>query len=39
MNNRTDHVKKQVWATMPGQKKSDSRVAEEVADQPAKLKL
>ena len=39
MNNRTDYVKKQGWATMPGEKEPDSRVAGEVADLLAKLKL
>ena len=39
MNNRTDYVKKQVWATMPGEKEPDNRVADEVADLLAKLKL
>ena len=39
MNNRTDYVKKQGWATMPGEKKPDSSVAEEVADRLVKLKL
>jgi hypothetical protein len=39
MNNRTDYVKKQVWATMPGEKQPDSRVADEVADLLAKLTL
>jgi len=37
MNNRTDYVKTQGWATMPGEKEPDSRVAEEVADLLAKL--
>jgi len=39
MNNRTDYVKKQGWATIPGEKEPDSRVAGEVADLFAKLKL
>jgi len=39
MNNRTDYVKKQGWATMPGEKEPDGRVAGEVADLLAKLKL
>ena len=39
MNNRTDYVKKQVWAIMPGEKEPDSRVADEVADLLSKLKL
>jgi hypothetical protein len=39
MNNRTDYVKKQGWATMPGEKEPDSRVAGEVADLLTKLKL
>ena len=39
MNNQTDYVKKQGWATMPGEKEPDNRVAGEVADRLAKLKL
>jgi hypothetical protein len=39
MNNRNDYVKKQGWATMPGEKEPDRRVAGEVADLLAKLKL
>ena len=39
MNNRTDYVKKQGWATMPGAKGPDSRVAEEVAERLGKLNL
>ena len=39
MNNQTDYVKKQGWATMPGEKEPDSWVAEEVADLLSKLKL
>jgi hypothetical protein len=39
LNNRTDYVKKQGWATMPGEKEPDIRVAGEVADLLAKLKL
>jgi hypothetical protein len=39
LNNRTDYVKKQGWATMPGEKEADIRVAGEVADLLAKLKL
>ena len=39
MNNRTDYVIKQGWATMPGEKEPDSRVAREVADLLAELKL
>ena len=31
MNNRTDYVKKQGWATMPGEKEPDSKVADECA--------
>jgi hypothetical protein len=31
MNNRSDYVKKQGWATMPGEKEPDSRVADECA--------
>lgn len=30
-NNRTDFVEKQGWATMPGEKTPDSKVAEECA--------
>ena len=29
---RGDHVKKQGWATMPGEKEADSKVAEKCAD-------
>ncbi len=29
---RGDHVKKQGWATMPGEKEGDSKVAEKCAD-------
>jgi hypothetical protein len=39
LNNRTDYVKKQGWATMPGEKEPDGRVAGEVADLLAKLTL
>ena len=39
MNNRTDYVKKQGWATMPGEKEPDSSVAGEVADLLVRLKL
>ena len=39
MNNRTDYVKEQGWATMPGEKGPDSRVAGEVANLLAKLEL
>ena len=39
MNNRTDYVKKQGWATMPGEKEPDGRVAEEAADLLVKIKL
>jgi hypothetical protein len=39
MNNRTDYVKKQGWATMPGEKEPDGSVAEEVADLLVKIKL
>jgi hypothetical protein len=39
MNNRTDYVKKQGWATMPGEKEPDNRIAGQVADLLAKLKL
>jgi hypothetical protein len=38
-NNRRDYVQKQGWATMPGEKKPDGQVADEVADLLAKLKL
>ena len=31
IDNRTDYVKKQGWATMPGENKPDSRVADECA--------
>jgi len=31
MNNRTDYVQKQGWATMPGEKDSDREIAQEVA--------
>ena len=31
MNNRTDYVKTQGWATMPGEKEPDSQVADECA--------
>ena len=31
MNNRTDYVKKQGWATMPGETESDYNVADECA--------
>ncbi|MFC1866893.1 hypothetical protein ACFL0H_01985 [Thermodesulfobacteriota bacterium] len=31
MNNRTDYVKKQGWATMPGEKEPDSLIADECA--------
>jgi hypothetical protein len=30
-NNRSDYVQKQGWATMPGEKKPDGQVADEVA--------
>jgi len=39
MNNRTDYVKTQGWATMPGEKEPNSRVAEEVAERLDKLNL
>jgi hypothetical protein len=39
LNNRTDYVKKQGWATMPGAKDPDSSVAEEVAERLGKLNL
>lgn len=38
MNNRAAYVKKQGWATMPGEKEPDSRVAGEVADLLVNLK-
>ncbi|MFQ5849356.1 MAG: hypothetical protein ACE5JU_02060 [Candidatus Binatia bacterium] len=34
---RTDYVEKQGWATMPGEKKPDSKVADECADQIMKI--
>ena len=39
MNNQTDYVKTQGWATMPGEKEPNSRVAEEVAERLGKLNL
>ncbi len=36
--NRSDYVKKQGWATMPGEKEPDSRVAEECAERIMQLK-
>jgi len=39
MNNRSDYVKKQGWATMPGEKKPDSQVADECARRLAELKI
>ena len=30
-NNRSDYVQKQGWATMPGEKEPDGRIADEVA--------
>ena len=39
LNNRTDYVKKQGWATMPGENKPDSRVADEVARRLMALKM
>jgi hypothetical protein len=39
MNNKTDHVKKQGWVTMPGEKEPDSKVTGEVANLVVKLKL
>jgi len=30
-NNRSDYVQKQGWATMPGEKKPDGQIADEVA--------
>lgn len=32
MNNRSDYVKKQGWATMPSEKEPDSKVADECAE-------
>ena len=39
MNNRSDYVAKQAWAIMPGEKKPDSRVADECAERLMELKL
>lgn len=39
MNNRGDYVKKQGWATMPGEKEPDGKVAGEAAELLVKLKL
>jgi hypothetical protein len=39
MNNRTDYVKTHGWATMPGEKEPNSRVAEEIAERLGKLNL
>jgi hypothetical protein len=39
MNNRSDYVEKQGWATMPGEKEPDSRVADECAERLVKLEL
>ena len=38
-NNRSDYVEKQGWATMPGEKKPDEKVADEVARRLADLKM
>ena len=38
-NNRSDYVQKQGWATMPGEKKPDSRVADECAERLLEIKL
>ena len=37
MNHRPDQVENQGWATMPGEKERDSRVAEEVVERLGKL--
>ena len=37
MNNRSDYIKKQGWATMPGEKEPDSKVADECAIRLAEL--
>lgn len=39
IDNRGEYVKKQGWATMPGEKEPDGRVAGEAAERLAKLKL
>jgi len=38
-NNRSDYVQKQGWATMPGEKEPDVRVADEVARRLIDLKM
>ena len=38
-NNRSDYVQKQGWATMPGEKKPDEQVADEIARRLNELKL
>jgi hypothetical protein len=38
-NNRTDYVIKQGWATMPGDKEPNGRLADEVAKRLGELKL
>jgi hypothetical protein len=38
-NNRSDYVQKQGWATMPGEKKPDEQVADEVARRLNELKI
>jgi hypothetical protein len=38
-NNQSDYVKKQGWATMPGEKEPDGRIADEVARRLMALKM
>ena len=38
-NNRSDYVQKQGWATMPGEKKPDGQIADEVARRLMDLKM
>jgi hypothetical protein len=38
-NNRSDYVQKQGWATMPGEKEPDGRVADECARRLVDLKM
>ncbi|MBW2066974.1 MAG: hypothetical protein JRJ03_18860, partial [Deltaproteobacteria bacterium] len=38
-NNRSDYVKEQGWATMPGEKKPDEQLADEVARRLMNIKL
>ena len=38
-NNKSDYVQKQGWATMPGDKKPDGQVADEVARRLTDLKM